>query len=246
MAIFTGKNVKDLCKAKVRPNSILPMAEHIKNGLWLISTAVPLEFRITCDSQGILKGRNTRVMPPIGLINLNQSCIATSDEITLPRYYQFESTQIDRENFRITKRNFTIWEPLEKVAKPKFGNDWDLPDLKDVEEIDMTHLVKTVRSIKRVKMESNWKVSYTIAIIVGAGIILGITGFLSYRYIGWPPLPLKLTGKSDSSDPEPEEIPLQEFTPTTAPNQENMIKEVSPPKESPAEVVPSYKLYPRV
>ena len=247
MALFTGKNVKDLCKAKVRPNSILPMAEHIKNGLWLVSTAVPLEFRITCDNQGILKGRNARVMPPIGLINLNQSCIATSDAITLPRYYEFESTQTSRERFKINKRNFTIWEPLEQVAKPKFGGDWDLPNLEDVEEIDMSNLVKTVRSIKRVKMESNWKTSYTIAIIVGILVVLGVLGFVGYQYSQWLPRPSKSRRGSDASskNPEPEMIPLQELPPTMTPKREEVVKEVSP-LESPVESVPSYKLYPRV
>ena len=42
------ENVKNFCKVEVEPNSILPIAYHIIDGLWFIATQKSPMFNIVC------------------------------------------------------------------------------------------------------------------------------------------------------------------------------------------------------
>ena len=61
------ENVKIFCKAEGEPNSILPRAYCITDGLWLIATQNTLTITLVCLQQK----RRLFVNPPIGIIKLN-------------------------------------------------------------------------------------------------------------------------------------------------------------------------------
>ena len=257
ISLFLGKGISELCKVKVRPKSILPLAEHVRNGMWVVSTAVPMEFQVTCDNHGLLIADKTKVLPPIGIVSLNQSCIATSDSITLPKYYEFSSIVRQGVGFKIQKRNLTMWEPLEQAVKPQFGK-WDLPDLEDVEEIDMSELVKTIHTIRSVRLKTKWKVWYTVIIVLTAGLTIGIIVFVAMQWknVTGPGEFLRRLRKS-SAKPEAEAIPLQDLAKTEVTVEErdpvqmitSDLKNINTTQETPSvdkETVASFRLYPRV
>ena len=58
----------------VRPNSILPKASHIADGLWFVATQKILTFAVVCPD----KRRETLfVHPTLGMKQLNMSCAAS-------------------------------------------------------------------------------------------------------------------------------------------------------------------------
>ena len=76
------------CDSVVRPNSILPKASHIVDGLWFVATQQILTFAVVCPDQR----RETLVVhPSSGMIKLNMSCAASSSYLTLLPYYHIES-----------------------------------------------------------------------------------------------------------------------------------------------------------
>ena len=83
-----AENLKNYCKTEVEPNSILPRAYHIIDGLWFIASQNTLAFTVVCPQ----KQKETMIVnPPVGIIKLNMSCTATSSYLMLLPYYHNES-----------------------------------------------------------------------------------------------------------------------------------------------------------
>ena len=56
------------CDSVLRPNSILPKASHIADGLWFVATQQILTFAVVCPD----KRRETLIVhPPLGMIKLD-------------------------------------------------------------------------------------------------------------------------------------------------------------------------------
>ena len=85
------ENVQNYCKAEVEPNSILPRAYHIIDGLWFIASQNTLTFTV------VYPQKHTEVLmvsPPLGIIKLYMYCTGTSSYLTLLPYYSNESKSI--------------------------------------------------------------------------------------------------------------------------------------------------------
>ena len=82
------ENVKNYCKTEVEPNSILPRASHIIDGLWFIASQNALAFNVVCPQK---QKETLTVNPPLGIIKHNMSCTATSNYLNLLPYYHNES-----------------------------------------------------------------------------------------------------------------------------------------------------------
>ena len=83
-------NVKAYCQTKVIPNSLLPKATYVFDGIWIIATQAELSFSIVCKSY-------TKVMlpkTPISVLSLEMGCSASNDYMTLIPYCHKESTYI--------------------------------------------------------------------------------------------------------------------------------------------------------
>ena len=246
IALFTGKNIRKFCKIKAYPNSILPIAEHIEQGLWLISMAIPMTFSITCDGGGKLKVDKLTLTPPLSTVKLQEGCIATSDSVTLPRYYEFSSLTKINQSFKVNQIKTSLWKPLESVVKPKL-DEWVLPDLREIEEIEMSNLVKKVKSIKAVSIETGWKTEYTVLIVVCACSVISIALYITGRYLKWP-FPGNFRKKKEIlSTTEPRiEDPLK--GPDMSEPEHNDFVSIpnSELKKETESVVPNYNIYPRV
>ena len=81
-------NLKNYCKTEVEPNSVLPRAYHITDGLWFIASQNTLTFTVVSPQK---QKEMMIVNPPLGTIKVNMSCTATSSYLTLLLYYHNES-----------------------------------------------------------------------------------------------------------------------------------------------------------
>ena len=71
------------CRILVEPDKILPMADFISSGTWLISSDKSLEFAIACHSTKYKSTFNKRIYPPLSILTLNETCTATNDTFTI-------------------------------------------------------------------------------------------------------------------------------------------------------------------
>ena len=108
------ENVKNYCKTEVEPNSILPRAYHVIDGLWFLATQNTLAFTIVCPQ----KQKETMIVnPPLGIIKLNMPCTATNSYLTLLPYYHNESKSNIQDQFignlkSYNGSNLQIWKPF--------------------------------------------------------------------------------------------------------------------------------------
>ena len=67
-------------KVIVEPSSILPLANCISSGSWLVTTDKPLSFAIVCHNTKY-KTTSYQIIspPPLNILTLNETCKATND-----------------------------------------------------------------------------------------------------------------------------------------------------------------------
>ena len=138
-----AENVKNYCKAEVEPNSILPRAYHITDGLWFIATQNILTITIVC----LRNKKRLTVNPPIGIIKLNMPCTATSWYLTLLPSYHNESISNIQDQFTDNLKSYNgshlqIWKPF--ISTVATFMKTDIPAVvKDTTDIPMRHLILT-------------------------------------------------------------------------------------------------------
>lgn len=173
------------CRTVIRPNSLLPVAEYLTDGVWIVSTMKPLRFSLVC--QGEREIQTLTVQPPIGIVELEMLCSANSDFLKLPPYYQSESDFQVADSLtyilsNYSRSNHTLWEPFQREF-PKFDRV-EIPEkLKDIEQISMTHLIEELKSLKRVTYDKTsyfWR--YLLIGLFIFGLLAGLVGFLYLKY----------------------------------------------------------------
>ena len=84
------ETVEQNCRPMVRLNAVLPMAEYLTDGNWIITTQRKLVFSLVCqENEG--GTREIEVQPPLDIIRLPMSCSASNEYMSLMPYYQKES-----------------------------------------------------------------------------------------------------------------------------------------------------------
>ena len=187
IALFVGNNedIKNKCIIKVRTNSMLPVAKHVKKGLWVVALNKPLMFTVTCDYNNMTVPRPTKTLsPPVDTISLPQGCVAFSSKIVLPSYQEFSSTNDFTASlpFNVKDKNFTLWEPLHKeIGIERFN--WNISNLESIEEIKMDNLIETLKSVKKVQVSLNplWKKENLIASGIVFCIIVFVLAYITYK-----------------------------------------------------------------
>lgn len=177
------EDIDRYCRVLVEPSSILPMANYISSGSWLVTTDSPLDFAIACHGSKYKNTFNKRIYPPLSILMLNETCTATNDYLTLLPFYNKESSYsiVDDSftkllhNYNITSRK--LWKPFHN-SLPKF-NLTELPkELKDIKIIPMDNLINRLQNLQRIDVSSkfpNWVYSliyFVIALLVGVAIFI--------------------------------------------------------------------------
>lgn len=188
VALLTGseKRIKQLCKAKVYTNQILPIAQYLSEGTWMVVTAEKLRFTRTCQEPN--SGSNTfDINPPLAFVRLNETCAASNNHMTLPPYYKFKSQLEVTTDFSLETMmanvNFSsiqLWKPINRVL-PKVNISYHYENMQSIDEIDMDNLVKEINSLKevQVKEDSFWK--FKGPLIIGLSICFVFVVFIFYK-----------------------------------------------------------------
>ena len=171
------------CDSVVRPNSILPKASHIVDGLWFVATQQIMTFAAVCPD----KRRETLIVhPPVGMIKLNMSCATSSGYLTLLPYYHNESKSDIQDHFIEKLKNYNgsqiqILKPFVSVI-PNFIKS-DFPEmLKDTKEIPSRHLTMTIVNSRKSGRHPGLEWIF-IAIIVISALTLLRLGLTLVFYI---------------------------------------------------------------
>ena len=175
IALFLKDNERMMknCDSVVRPNSILPKASHIVDGLWLVATKQILTFAIVCPDKR--KGDSHCVLL-LGMIKMNMSCAASSSYLTLLSYYHNESKSNIQDHFIEKLKNYNgspiqIWKPFIS-AIPNFTNS-DIPEmLKDTKEIPMRHLM-TIFNSRKSGTHPGFEWIFIVVIVISALTLWG-------------------------------------------------------------------------
>ena len=132
------------CQTTVKLDTVIPMAEYLTDGNWIITTQRKLVFSLVCqENEG--ETRELEVQPPLDVIMLPMTCSASNEYVTLMPYYEKESKfQVEDSiselllNARVA--NTTIWKPFHEKL-PDFSAI-ELPDrLQAVEQIPLKRLI---------------------------------------------------------------------------------------------------------
>ena len=80
------KAITQNCQVNVVPKAILPLAEYLSNGLWIVVTTEPFKLSVNCQLTSPYHSIFA-VTPPITLVPLKATCSASSNYLSLTPFY---------------------------------------------------------------------------------------------------------------------------------------------------------------
>ncbi|XP_069106680.1 LOW QUALITY PROTEIN: uncharacterized protein [Argopecten irradians] len=177
--------IKVNCQATVRPHSVLPIAEYVTDGMWVVATQHDLTFTVVCykGHEKVVSGhKSLTVHRPMGVVKLDKSCSASNHFLTLVPFYHEESQYNVNDPFQdlLSRYNFSvnIWKPFQ-LALPNFTIT-NLPkELGTLENIPMNNLIDKLNNLSDIDTDvdaQGW-----IYIVIGI-IILIVLGIILYCY----------------------------------------------------------------
>ena len=179
--------VEQNCRPMVRLNAVLPMAEYLTNGNWIITTQRKLVFSLVCQENE--RGtREIEVQPPLDIIRLPMSCSASNEYMSLMPYYQKESkSEVEDSiselllNARVA--NTTIWKPFHEKL-PNFSSI-QLPDrLQTVEQIPLRRLITELADQNELVEDTAGSYPAWLYAVVGTLVLVMFLTALTYKCKG--------------------------------------------------------------
>ena len=175
------ENIGKYCKTEVTPNSILPRATYILDGIWVVATQTELTFSIVCSNYTEV----IKIKPPMTVMSLEMRCSASSDYVTLMPYYHKESTyvvtDIYSELLRLNnKTELKIWDPF-KYKLPNFTSIEVPQELQDLEKIPMGNLINRLHNTRDIVKDNGtpeW-VYYLIGALSALLVVIAV--FVYYK-----------------------------------------------------------------
>ena len=158
-------------------NEKLPFTRYLSYGTWIVVTNKPLTFTLNCQSYDSNQG-NFKIVPPFGVIQLNNTCKASNDYLQLPEYFgktsHFQRSDPLHALFKLHNvSQFVIWNDSKtEIEKSK---SIGLPShLIGMREIPMQSFLRETKAYKMVDVDikphsSSWTIS---AVSLAASIIV--------------------------------------------------------------------------
>lgn len=184
------EGVNASCKTMVNVNTVLPMAEYLTGGHWVISTAERLTFSIVCEddkNRNFIDLRENRggevvVEPPLGIIQLRMTCSATNEHLKLLTYFQEESRYEISDSLRelltnFRRQNVTLWDPFHK-SLPQWKRIAVPARLSPISPIPMDKLISELKSETELEnMDTSYPV-WLYAVIVTPLVVVALLGIM--------------------------------------------------------------------
>ena len=142
--------INEYCKIVISSSSVLPVANYLNNGLWIVTTHKEIRFSINCEEP---KGSHeVTIAPPAGSLELSMTCMGHSEYVTLTPFYRKSSkTTLNfllptfLTNYNKTQTN--LWSPVKRKF-PKF-DPLKLPNpLRSVHHIPMEHFLNELDKVQ--------------------------------------------------------------------------------------------------
>ena len=212
IALFTKHNekIERYCQVKVNFNVQLPQALYLDDGTYAIASDREVKLRVTCHRNSLATNLLT-IKPPISIIQLELTCTAYNEKITLLPYFFSETKYrpkhdpflglLKSTNFSMTN----IWEPFH-AALPNYTNI-ELPDnLQKVEDVSMTDFINKIRDEREIRMiianiGKPFPLWAKFAIGIGAGLLLLIV-LVVYKDLITTCLSIKCLGVNKNTETE--------------------------------------------
>ena len=114
ISLFTNQDWKSTCSAIVKPNTRLPLASYISDGIWIVASMNKFRLIIRCPKGN---GIDKEITPPLITVPLQEGCSAYSDYFTLTPIYTMKSVEMLGNSFTTLFKSFktlnvTIWQPF--------------------------------------------------------------------------------------------------------------------------------------
>ena len=187
LALFleNPEKVSKFCKRVILPNSYLPAAIYLTDGMWLVITRKVLRFSVTCEANTpVLKTLVAR--PPLDTIALGKMCRAENDFLSLMPYYTSESTEIITDDLvsmikeNLNRTSLVIWDPFVKnITHFKHSHLPDKP--KAMKSIPMDTMIETLHGLRPMITDESWGLPDWAYVLIGLGVSL-IAGIVIYLY----------------------------------------------------------------
>lgn len=187
IALFMGykDNSKRFCTSKVRVDKNLPMAKYISHGIWIVTLNISLDFTYMCrykkDTETI------RIKPTFGIIQLNNTCTATSKYLTLPEYYEnHNSVKVKdaMESLLLLSKlsEFKIWHSFKAMIADENMSPVEMPpSLLGMNEIPMTQFIN-MHKYRKVVVQNKRSYWVIVLIIVTAVLIMTALGYMIMKH----------------------------------------------------------------
>ena len=178
-------NVNMHCQTIVRPNTMLPLANYLSNGVWIITTQKDLMFSVVCQETKS-KQPIINVKAPLAKVKLELTCSAFNDYLTLLPYYHTQTEYLVEDTLSDLIRNYNfsavkIWKPFHQ-ALPAYKK-LDLPkQLRAIEQIPMGNLIKQLQDLKAVSIEEKIPSWGYYLIWVGLTLLMVLFIFIYCKY----------------------------------------------------------------
>ena len=178
------------CQPMVRLNAVLPMAEYLTDGKWIITTQRKLVFSLVCQENegGTIE---IEVQPPLDIIRLPMSCSASNEYMSLMPYYQKESKfevedSISELLLNARVADTIIWKPFHEKL-PDFSSI-QLPDwLQTVEQIPLRKLITELAGQNELVEDTAGSYPAWLYAVVGTLVLVIILTALTYKCNGGCP-----------------------------------------------------------
>ena len=181
------ETIEQNCQTVVQLKTVLPMAEYLTDGNWIITTQRKLVFSLVCqENQGGV--REIEVQPPLDIIRLPMSCSASNEYMSLMPYYQKESKfQVEDSiselllNARVA--NATIWKPFHEKL-PNFSAIQLPGRLQAVEKIPLRTLIAELADQDDLVEDTTGSYPAWLYAVVGTLVLVMILTALIYKCKG--------------------------------------------------------------
>ena len=131
------------------------MGVHIVQGKWLISTREAFDFSVLCKDARIKISQARRSIikghPPLQVLELEETCSATSRHINLDAFYSHSSSVLmNPDEFILPELDVNVifmWEPFVRQL-PNFSATEIPAKLRDIKQVNMNEMIDNIRSLR--------------------------------------------------------------------------------------------------
>ncbi|XP_053391179.1 uncharacterized protein LOC123528937 [Mercenaria mercenaria] len=166
------------CNIIIKPNTKLPYAENIDNGLWAVTTLIDLRFVIVCQSD-TKSNHELVVKAPLSLVQLEMNCQAFNEHLNLSPWYSQISKKTHHLDYNpLLPPNIStnhLWKQfhykLENFTNVKLPHE-----LKTIKQIPLDILINKLENLRHSKLidDSIFPTWIIVLIAAGCSITLGI------------------------------------------------------------------------